>query len=86
MKRTARGFEYIEFKQFNYPEPCSLQQSSIAVYQQPGAGAIWLGIDVGPDDKRRMHLHRNQVKRLIVSLQRWVDTGSFMLSSFVESK
>lgn len=39
---TARGFELIEFKD-RYDAACSLQQSSIADSETPGASAIWFG-------------------------------------------
>jgi hypothetical protein len=34
----------IEFKD-HYRTPCSLQASSLAIYEQPGTSAIWLGCD-----------------------------------------
>lgn len=43
-ERTGRGFQRISFKD-HYDEPCYLQQSSIALLAQPGAGAVWLGLD-----------------------------------------
>jgi len=43
-KRTGRGFPMVEFKDY-YDAPCSLQASSLAIYQQPGTSAIWLGCD-----------------------------------------
>lgn len=70
--RTERGFELIEFKDL-YNKECSLQQSSLAIYWDPGTSAVWLG--VGED---RMHLGEEQVKSLITVLQRWLDTGSFI--------
>ncbi len=42
---TARGFEIIEFRD-RYDVPCSLQQSSLADSDRPGASAVWFG----PDD------------------------------------
>lgn len=44
IKRTNRGFELIEFHDY-YGAKCSLQQSSLAIYEKPGASAIWLGVD-----------------------------------------
>lgn len=41
---TQRGFQTIEFKD-RYDAACSLQQSSLADYTQPGSSAVWLGID-----------------------------------------
>lgn len=41
---TGRGFEIIGFDDC-YGAKCSLQQSSLAVYEQPGTGAVWLGVD-----------------------------------------
>ena len=43
-KRSGRGFPLVEFKDY-YDTPCSLQASSLALYQQPGISAIWLGCD-----------------------------------------
>jgi len=98
-KKTARGFDLIEFKDF-YGEPCSLQQSSIATED-----CIWLGIDdahpqilaseatrLGVQTKEttgwvdypvpkevimstRMHLDRDMAAKLVVHLQRFIDTG-----------
>jgi len=79
---TARGFELIEFVDMNN-EACSLQQSSAAIYTQPGTGAIWLGCKknhpphLGHEMSPRMHLHRKQVKQLVASLTRWLEKGSF---------
>ena len=70
LQRTDRGFEFIEFKD-RYGVDCSLQQSSLAEYTQPGASAVWLGT------KDRMHLDRMQVGMLIQHLQCWLKTGSF---------
>ena len=39
IKKTNRGFEYVEFKD-RYGESCSLQKSSLATED-----AIWLGVD-----------------------------------------
>ena len=71
MKTTARGFELIEFLDC-YDKPCSLQQSSLAIYATPGTSAIWLG-----QGDYRMHLEEDQVEALITHLQRWLDDGSF---------
>ena len=43
-KKSGRGFPLIEFKD-HYGTPCSLQASSLALYEQPGISAIWLGCD-----------------------------------------
>lgn len=40
--RTNRGFEIIEF-QDHYHVPCSLQASSLALFEAPGTSAIWMG-------------------------------------------
>lgn len=42
--KTSRGFEIVHFKDY-YNQECSLQQSSLALYQQHGASAVWLGIE-----------------------------------------
>jgi hypothetical protein len=72
LKHTSRGFELIEFKDI-YDEECSLQQSSLAIYNPPGSSAIWLGVD---DNNARMHLDQAKVRQLILHLQNWLDTGS----------
>lgn len=41
---TARGFEIIRFAD-GYEHPCSLQASSLAVYEKPGTSAIWIGTE-----------------------------------------
>lgn len=86
VERNCRGFEVVRFKD-HYDYQCSLQQSSIAIYEKPGTGAIWLGCDdnhhhstTGEALSPRMHLTLPMVKKLIVSLQRWVDNGSFKSS------
>lgn len=106
VEKTSRGFEIIKFTDRG-GDKCSLQQSSLADYVQPGISAVWLGVDdanpqvmadkaasVGvttaetcgwvpypiPEDvllSTRMHLDRKQVKKLIASLTRWLETGSF---------
>lgn len=43
-KRNGRGFQHLEFKD-HYDVPCSLQASSLAIYNKPGTSAIWLGVD-----------------------------------------
>jgi hypothetical protein len=42
VEHTGRGFEIVHFEDYNRTK-CSLQQSSLALYQQPGTSAIWLG-------------------------------------------
>ena len=85
LKQTARQFEIIYFKD-RYKTPCTLQQSSIADFVQPGSSAVWLGVDrnTGEHDgvfdsgnTTRMHLDLEQVKALIVVLENWVGSGSF---------
>ncbi len=71
VKVTNRGFEYIEFKDC-HRENCLLQQSSMALNDQPGSSAVWLGIR-----NKEMHLVYDQVKELVNALQNWLDTGSF---------
>lgn len=44
VRRTARGFEYLEFDDI-YDVGCSLQASSLAIYDEPGTSAVWLGVD-----------------------------------------
>lgn len=69
---TDRGFELISF-QDAYARDCSLQQSSLAIYETPGTSAVWLGVG-----EKRMHLRREHVQELIEVLQCWLDTGSFV--------
>jgi len=68
---TQRAFEYVEFTDL-YGLKCSLQQSSIALTEQPGAGAVWLGIK-----NARMHLDVDGVRNLVDVLEHWLDTGCF---------
>lgn len=69
--RTDRGFQLIRFRDHNGSNS-TLQQSSLAIYEQPGTSAVWLGIE-----GERMHLNLEQVKDLIEALQNWVDEGTF---------
>lgn len=43
-KTSSRGFPLVEFYD-HYGKKCSIQASSLAIYQQPGTSAVWLGID-----------------------------------------
>lgn len=72
--KTDRGFQLVKWNDI-YDKACTLQQSSIAIYEQPGTGAVWLG--TGED---RMHLDEKQVKELVQRLQNWLDTGNIHLS------
>jgi len=83
VEQTARGFEIIEFKD-HYGEKCSLQASSLAIYEKPGTSAVWLGCEViknhhvtGEPLSPRMHLNREQVAALIAHLQSWLDDDTF---------
>jgi hypothetical protein len=62
--KTSRGFAVTQFRDL-YDIPCSLQEGSLATVD-----TIWFGCD-----KARMHLNREQVKRLLPVLQRFVETG-----------
>ena len=66
---TERGFQRIDWLDL-YRQPCSLQQSSLALYSEPGAGAVWLG-----QGENRMHLSVSEVDSLIAYLQNWMQTG-----------
>jgi hypothetical protein len=44
IKRTLRGFEYVQFAD-RYGVMCSLQASSLADSEKPGASALWIGPD-----------------------------------------
>ena len=73
IEHTERGFEIINFEDIN-KEKCSLQQSSVAFYTQPGTSAVWLGINgVG----NRMHLNKKQVGDLVEHLTNWLKHGTF---------
>jgi len=82
VRKTNRGFEIIEFCDYN-GEACTLQASSLAIYQQPGTSAIWLGCEnnakehLGHTLSPRMHLSYKQVEALMKHLQSWLDRGSF---------
>ena len=79
VRKTTRGFEYIEFKDHN-DDRCSLQQSSIAIYELPGSSAIWLGRESDVPNPGRMHLNVDQVTALIKHLNSWLDNNTFKLS------
>jgi len=65
LKRTIRGFDLIEFHDYNHNK-CSLQESSLAT-----ESAIWLGVD-GDDGTTRMHLNKKHVKALVKQLKYWL--------------
>ena len=71
IEETARHFEVINFTD-RYDNSCSLQQSSLAEYAQPGSSAVWLGVGGS-----RMHLDIKQVKALIAVLEFWTEHGKF---------
>jgi hypothetical protein len=71
--KTERGFHIIEFKD-HYGKPCSLQESSLAVYQKPGSSALWLGVNEGVGN--RMHLTVDQVEALVRHLSHWLEEGT----------
>ena len=64
---TARGFELIEFTDY-FGQPCSIQASSLALYEQPGISALWIGAR-----ENRMHLTVEGVKAVRDYLTRWID-------------
>ncbi len=75
---TSRGFELLIFRDI-YDKACSLQQSSlVGMGSDIGAHAVWLGEE---QSGSRMHLDRTKVLELINVLQRWVDTGSFIVQN-----
>ena len=92
MEKTQRGFNFVEFFDFNETR-CKIQKSSLATED-----AIWFGAqDIGLKELRRgegwkdvplessddhafiannlMHLTREQVKKLLPVLKRFVETG-----------
>lgn len=71
IEKTERGFEIIRFTDF-YGAECSLQQSSLALYNKPGSSAVWFGAG-----DERMHINLELVKELLPYLQNWVEGGSF---------
>ena len=71
IKKTERGFEIIRFRDF-YGAECSLQQSSLALYDQPGSSAVWLGYG-----DHRIHINLELMKALLLHLENWVENGSF---------
>ena len=69
--KTDKGFELINFIDLD-GNKCSLQQSSLAVFLEPGQSAIRLG-----RGKDRIHLDLEQVDALIMHLRAWREGGSF---------
>ena len=81
VRKTGRGFEIINFID-KYGDEASLQQSSLAEYEEPGMSAVWIGLDhekyhLGEKLGARMHLDREQVEALIYHLQNWLENNSF---------
>lgn len=83
IKKTARGFELIEFKDA-YGFSASLQQSSAAENDNPGTSYVWLGCDENHFHEMtkeplspRMHLDKNHVTQLVSYLQNWLERGTF---------
>ena len=66
---TDRGFQRIDFEDAN-GGACSLQQSSAALCEKPGAGAIWLGAG-----ENRMHLTHEQTRQIMRFLREWLASG-----------
>jgi hypothetical protein len=71
VKKTSRGFQYIEWQDRN-GQACELQQSSAADFIQPGTTAVWLGLR-----EQRMHLDLKQAKKLVKHLRKWIKDGVF---------
>jgi len=76
--KTERGFEIIKFKDY-YGTNCSLQQSSIALSAQPGAGAVWLGTDdtkftIFEDEKMGKYIQTTLPPNFSVSTRMHLDT------------
>jgi hypothetical protein len=81
MKKTPRGFSYVQFVDL-YGQQCSLQKSSLATKD-----AIWLGVEnTGPnldgpgggrneDIRARMHLSQKEVKKLLPKLIKFAESG-----------
>jgi hypothetical protein len=70
IRKTERGFQIIEFMDEN-AQSCTIQQSSLALYEKPGTSALWIGAH-----PNRMHLTDKQLKKIMPHLQAWLDTGS----------
>jgi hypothetical protein len=76
IKKTDRGFHFIEFIDANDKE-CSLQESSLV---EPH---IWLGCNKNAEQHHvtreplspRMHLSQKQVKKLLPMLKKFAKTG-----------
>lgn len=73
IQTTQRGFQLIEFEDHN-GQHCTLQQSSVALFQQPGTSAIWFGTG-----DNRMHITFEQFKELMPHLEAWQENGDFTL-------
>ena len=90
MKKTGRGFSIIEFID-RYDVKCSLQKSSLATEDAIWFGVDDTKFTIFEDEKMgkyittklpdnfsvntRMHLTQEQVKELLPTLQKFVDTG-----------
>jgi len=67
---SDRGFPRVEFKDY-YKSTCSIQASSIAIYEQPGTSCIWLGVD-NPEPKI-MAKHANKHGLKTNQTTGWID-------------
>lgn len=71
-RATERGFDLIEFPDY-YGQPSSIQASSLALYEQPGTSALWIGAG-----ENRMHLTVENVRAVRDYLTRWLNTGKLV--------
>lgn len=75
-RKSSRGYAFMEFRDFN-GESCSIQESSLAT-----KNCLWLGCDhetihqvTGDPCGARMHIDLKLAKRIVRTLQHWIDTG-----------
>lgn len=75
LKKTHRGFQYLEFTDRN-GESCSIQQSSAIDdtnrgLKNPGSSFLWIGTEA-----YSMHVGRKMVFKIIKKLIKWLITNN----------
>ena len=77
IKKSERGFEFLEHRDYPHRNPKRLvSQSSIVLdyddaLDRPGSSALWVGDN--------HHLDRKSVEQLVCHLQAWLSTGSLRI-------
>lgn len=73
------GFQHVCFTD-SYDRVSVVGQSSLAEREEPGASALWIGLNATTQNKQKaaMHLKANEVKSLVAVLEMWLQTGKLV--------